>query len=137
MQHLRGMLEEAFAGTDVTPTQYAIYSQLGEHELTPRGLGATLGLAPATVSNCLNVMARRGHVIRTPSATDRRSHKVVLTPTGITKWHECRKRMQTAVRELDAQIGSAAARDGLRTALGRLDAAVLAVQPTLAAQRSG
>jgi DNA-binding MarR family transcriptional regulator len=136
-QHLRVMLEDAFAGTDVTPTQYAIYSQLGERELTPRKLGATLGLPPATVSNCLNVMERRGHLVRTPSATDRRSHTVALSPSGNTIWQECRHRMRTAVKELNAQVGTAADRDDLRVALGRLDAAILAVQPGRGQRQAG
>jgi DNA-binding MarR family transcriptional regulator len=68
-QHLGGMLDAAFTGTGVTPAQYAVYSQLGEQAATPRRLGATLGLAPATVSNYLNTIERRGHLVRTPHAT--------------------------------------------------------------------
>ena len=136
-QHLRAMLEDAFAGTNVTPTQYAVYSQLGAGALTPRRLGATLGLPPATVSNCLNAMDRRGHLLRTPSATDRRSHTVALTPSGTATWHECRDRMRTAVTELNAQVGTAADRDDLRSALGRLDAAILAVQPGRGQRQAG
>jgi DNA-binding MarR family transcriptional regulator len=136
-QHLGAMLETAFTGTGVTPAQYAVYSQLGERAMTPRGVGATLGLAPATVSNYLTAMERRGHLVRTPSHIDRRSHTVALTRDGIAKWQECRERMRMAVRRLDARIGSAAERDALREALGRLDGAIQHVHRAVTADHAG
>lgn len=136
-QHLGSMLEAAFAGTGVKPSQYAVYSQLGERARTPRQIGQTLGLAPATVSNYLNAIERRGHLVRTPSDADRRSHTVALTPSGIAKWQECRERMRMAVRELNARIGSATERDALRAALGDLDEAILAVTEGIAPLSSG
>jgi DNA-binding MarR family transcriptional regulator len=124
-QHLGRLLEAAFAGTGVTPSQYAVYSQVDERTITPRQLGQTLGLAPATVSNYLNQIERRGHLNRTPSATDGRSHTVALTESGREKMRECRDRMRTTVRDLNARIGSPAERDALRGALARLDDAIL------------
>ncbi len=136
-QHLGTMLEAAFTGTGVAPSQYAVYSQLGdEPAMTPRRLGQTLGLAPATVSNYLNAIERRGHLSRTRSTADRRSHTVALTPSGVAKWHECRERMRVAVRQLNARVGSAAERDALREALGRLDGAILAVTERAVADRA-
>ena len=125
-QHLGQMLELAFEGTGVSPAQYAIYSQLARQPATPRTVGQTLGLPPATVSNHLNAIDRRGHLVRTPSPSDRRSHTVALTPSGIAKNEECRKRMQQAMRRLNARVGPGVERDKLREALGRLDAAILA-----------
>jgi DNA-binding MarR family transcriptional regulator len=130
-QHLGHMLELAFEDTGVSPAQYAIYAQLARRPATPRVLGQTLGLAPATVSNHLNAIDRRGHLVRTPSLSDRRSHTVALTASGIAKNDECRKRMQQAMRRLNARLGTSAERDDLREALGRLDAAILEVsRPT-------
>jgi DNA-binding MarR family transcriptional regulator len=131
-QHLGSMLEAAFVGTGVKPSQYAVYAQIAERERTPRQIGQTLGLAPATVSNYLNAIERRGHLVRTPSDADRRSHTVALTPSGVAKWQECRERMRTAVRELNARVGSAPERDALRAALGGLDEAILAVTERIA-----
>jgi DNA-binding MarR family transcriptional regulator len=135
-QHLNSMLDAAFAGTGVTPSQYAVYSQLGVEPMTPRVLGRSLGLAPATVSNYLKAIEQRGHLTRTPSADDRRSHSVALTAAGMAKRAECRERMRLAVRRLDAPIGSAAERDALREALGRLDDAVLAAHHAIT-ERTG
>jgi DNA-binding MarR family transcriptional regulator len=66
-------------------------------------------------------------LVRTPSLSDRRSHTVVLTPSGIAKNDECRKRMVQAMRRLNARLGSSVERDILREALGRLDAAIVEV----------
>jgi hypothetical protein len=48
-----------------------------------------------------------------------------------------RERMRLAVRRLGAHIGSAAERDALRHALGRLDDAVMAAHHAVAAERAG
>lgn len=136
-QHLGGMLEAAFAGTGVKPSQFAVYAQIGEQARTPRQIGRTLGLAPATVSNYLNAIERRGHLVRVPSDADRRSHTVALTPSGVAKWQECRERMRVAMRELNARIGSTAERDALRAALGGLDEAILAATRQLSQSEKG
>ena len=134
-QHLNSLLDQAFAGTGVTPSQYAVYAQLGQQAMTPRELGRKLGLAPATVSNYLNAIERRGHLTRSPSAADRRSHSVALTSDGTAKRDDCRARLQLAVGRMGAHLGSAAERDALRLALGRLDDAILAARQSLIVTR--
>lgn len=130
-QHLGALLDVAFAGTGVTPSQYAVYSQLGDRISTPGRIGQTLGLRPGTLSGYLAAMESRGHLTRTRSERDGRSHQIALSADGLTTWRDCRDRMRTAVRALNARLGSTAERDELRHKLGALDDAIVGTTDSL------
>ena len=134
-QHLGSMLDVAFRGTGVTPSQYAVYSQLHRRQATPGQLSQVLGLRPATLSGYLATMERRGHLTRHRHEVDGRSVVLVLTAEGRTTTQACRRRMRQAVSVLDAEVGSADEAVALRAALGRLDRAVVAAGSTLAARQ--
>ena len=134
-QHLGTMLDTAFAGTGVTPAQYAVYAQLARGARTPGQLVETLGLRPATLSGYLAAMQERGHLTRSRSTVDGRSALVSLTPEGVVTRTACRLRMRRALTALGAQLGSTEVVEQLRAALGRLDAAVVATTAVLPSRR--
>ncbi len=123
-QHLGALLDIAFAGTGVTPSQYAVYAQLGRAARTPGQLAETLGVRRATLSGYLSAMQSRGHITRSPHGSDGRSALIALTPEGRAQRRSCRQRMTRAVAALDAQVGSSAGVATLRLALGQLDEAI-------------
>jgi len=131
MQHLSALLEEAFAGSGISASQYAVYSQLARGSVTPGELGHTLGLRPATLSGYLATMESRGHVARTRSDADRRSHVLALTPQGRAQWEAGRARIRAVVRSLTTELGGADEVRAMRLLLGRLDDAVLAAAERL------
>ncbi|MBO1420181.1 MarR family winged helix-turn-helix transcriptional regulator, partial [Streptomyces sp. FH025] len=53
----------------------------------PSDLRADLNLAPASVTGRLETLERRGFIVRTPSAEDRRKVDIVLTEAGRAAWH--------------------------------------------------
>ena len=128
-QHLGRMLDLAFTGTGVTPSQYVVYAQLGVAARTPGHLGELLGLPAATLSGYLATMQARGHITRSRSVSDGRSHEVALTPAGRAQREVCRTAMRRAVSALDREVGSPETVAELRAALGRLDRAVRAATP--------
>lgn len=134
-QHLGNMLDVAFRGTGVTPSQYAVYSQLHRRQATPGRLCQVLGLRPATLSGHLAAIERRGHLTRHRHEADGRSVVLVLTDEGRTTTQACRRRMRRAVSVLDAEVGPAEETAALRSALGRLDRAVIAAGATLVARQ--
>lgn len=125
-QHLGTLLDRAFDGTGITPSQYAVYSQLGQRTMTPRQLTEILGVRPATLSGYLATMQRRGHVWRQRHESDGRSTWLGLTAPGREQMEACRARMRVAVRVLNAQLGGAAAVEAMRTQLAVLDQALIA-----------
>ena len=125
-QHLGALLDRAFDGTGITPSQYAVYSQLGQRTMTPRQLTEILGVRPTTLSGYLATMERRGHVWRQRHESDGRSTWLGLTAPGREQMEACRARMRAAVRVLNAQLGGAAAVDAMRDQLALLDHALVA-----------
>ena len=69
-QRIGELMEVALAGTGVRPAEYAVYSQLGIAAMTPRELGARLGVTPSTLTGHLTALERRGHARRTPNPDD-------------------------------------------------------------------
>lgn len=123
-QHVGTLLRAAFDGTGIRPAEYAVYTQLAQRARTPGQLIKTLGLRPATLSGHLSAMEARGHVLRSPHATDRRSSVLRLTPAGRAAAVECRPRMRRAVRLVNNLLGGAGEVAAMRTALADLDHAV-------------
>lgn len=131
-QHLGSLLDRAFAGTGVTPSQYAVYAQLARQSMTPGQVSAVLGLRPATLSGYLSAMERRGDLTRARHEIDGRSTWLALTPSGRERCGTCRQRMATAVRLLNAELGDAGEIDAMRAQLAHLDAALLGATTRIA-----
>jgi DNA-binding MarR family transcriptional regulator len=125
-QHLGALLDEALAGTGITPAQYAVYSGIGARSSSPGRLVAQLGIRPGTLSGYLTAMEQRGHLTRRRASADRRGHVIELTADGRAALEAARVRFRRAVGRLVADVGGADEAGLLREALGRLDTAVLA-----------
>ena len=90
-QRIGELMEVALAGTGVRPAEYAVYSQLGIAAMTPRDLGARLGVTPSTLTGHLAALERRGHARRTANPADGRSALVELTAAGRATLTTCRR----------------------------------------------
>jgi|GEM_PF-4695498 len=123
-QHLGALLSRALDGLDMSPAQYAVYSAIGRHSLTPTLIGEKLGIRPPTLSGHLSAMEARGDLARIRSTTDRRSVSVSLTEQGLASFDEARTRFRRAIRAVNARLGDAAAIDQVRATLARVDSAV-------------
>jgi DNA-binding MarR family transcriptional regulator len=123
-RRLDEFLDAALAGSGISPEQYAVYGQLGLGPKTPRELCRSLGLRPPTLSGYLTAMDRRGHIVRSPSERDGRSHVISLTAAGRTQLEACRPRMRRAVKLLKDALGGVEEVAGVRHTLARVDAAL-------------
>ncbi|MBT9273716.1 MarR family transcriptional regulator [Phycicoccus sp. MAQZ13P-2] len=125
-ERVGSLLSAALAGTEVSPSQYAVYSQLMQAPRTPSELSELLGIPRSTLSGYLATMLRRGDVTRKRSLDDGRSWLISLSPAGRVRTQECSPRIQRAIRALNSHLGSAAEVLIVRQTLGRIDGAVRA-----------
>ena len=78
------LLRAAMVDSPLTPEEYAVYSILfdeGPH--SPTELARRSGMPPTSMSHFVRRMLEHGHAGQAPSADDRRSYRVVLTPIGL------------------------------------------------------
>lgn len=129
-QRIGELMEAALAGTGVRPAEYAVYSQLGIAAMTPRDLGARLGVTPSTLTGHLAALERREHVRRTANPADGRSTLVELTPSGRATLTTCRRGFRRMLAALETALPVPA--DEVRATLVRVDAAAAATVATLA-----
>ena len=123
-QRIGELMEAALAGTGVRPAEYAVYSQLGIAAMTPRDLGARLGVTPSTLTGHLAALERRGHAGRCPNPADGRSSVVELTPEGRATLAACRTRFRRMLDALEDALPVPAA--DVRAILIQVDAAATA-----------
>jgi DNA-binding MarR family transcriptional regulator len=79
----RSLVAAAMDGSPLTPEEFAVYSVLfdeGPH--APTELARRTGMPPTSMSHFVRSMLERRHAERVPSPDDRRSYRIVLTPTG-------------------------------------------------------
>lgn len=131
-QHLGSLMDASLAGTGVTGTLFAVYSQLAVGPRTPGQLSEVLGIRPTTLSGYLATMASSGHTARVRNERDGRSFLVSITETGQAKVRECRPLVRRAFRTVNAAIGSSAEVDAARELLARIDGAIQQAQGRLA-----
>ena len=120
-QRIGALLEAALVGTGVTPSEYAVYSQLGPGPLTPSDICEMLGLPRSTLSGYLATMRRRGHTTQVPDRADGRSYYVGLSEAGRECLEVCRPRFRRALRRLMANLEVDA--DGARSVMAAIDRA--------------
>ena len=83
-QAVQEMLVEGMTDSPLTPSEYALYSHVGEvGPCTPSQISRDLRVPATTVTVWVREMQRRGHVVRRPSPADGRSYEVGLTDAGI------------------------------------------------------
>ncbi len=120
-QRIGELMEAALAGTGVRPAEYAVYSQLGIAAMTPRELGARLGVTPSTLTGHLAALERRGHVERTANPADGRSSLVGLTREGRATLTRCRRGFRRMLAAFESALPMPP--DELRATLLAVDAA--------------
>jgi DNA-binding MarR family transcriptional regulator len=120
-QRIGELMEAALAGTGVRPAEYAVYSQLGIAAMTPRELGARLGVTPSTLTGHLAALERREHARRTTNPADRRSAVVELTRDGRATLVACRRGFRRMLSALESRLPDPV--DEVRGMLLRIDAA--------------
>ncbi|MHA7985771.1 MarR family winged helix-turn-helix transcriptional regulator [Rathayibacter sp. CAU 1779] len=79
---VHGMLERRAGERDVSIVVTRLMGILRDRRPTMNELATLLELDKSSVSGLVDRAVRRGLVLRTPSATDRRSVRVALTDTG-------------------------------------------------------
>ena len=124
-QHLGSLMDATLAGTGITGTLFAVYSQLAVGPRTPGQLSEVLGIRPTTLSGYLATMARSGHTARVRNERDGRSSLISLTATGQAKVRECRPLVRRVLRAIDGAIGSPSEVDQARRLVARIDGALL------------
>lgn len=130
-QRVGAMLKAALVSEGLSPAQYAVYAQINAGATTPSQIADRLSLSPATLTGYLDTLERRGHLERKRSDEDGRSVTLRLTEAGAEKCRACQAVVADVVRKLDRSLGGAAARNEIRSSLGRLNGAIDLVQPTL------
>lgn len=123
-QRIGELMEAALAGTAVRPAEYAVYGQLGIAAMTPRELGARLGVTPSTLTGHLAALERRGHARRTANPADGRSFVVELTREGRATLTACRRGFRRMLAALEAALPVPP--DEVRALLADVDAAAAA-----------
>ena len=123
-QRIGELMEVALAGTGVRPAEYAVYSQLGIAAMTPRELGARLGVTPSTLTGHLAALERRGHARRTANPADGRSALVELTRDGRATLTTCRRGFRRMLATLEEALPVPP--DEVRALLVGVDAAAAA-----------
>ena len=119
---------EAFGAGSLDPWEFDVLSALrraGEpHELSPGALVAQTLVTSGTMTNRIDRLVARGHVERTPSATDRRKVIVRLTPSGRDAVDAAMAQLLAHERDLLAGVPAAEQAeiaDSLRRVLTRLE----------------
>lgn len=130
-QRLGALLDVVLRGTGVSSAQFAVYSQISRGIKSPKELLAVLGLRPATLSGYLSSMERRGDLNRSREASDRREHRLALTRQGRATYARCLERFRIAVQAMTSELGGIDEINALRSALGKIDAAIQRAQNTL------
>lgn len=127
-QRLAALLKTSLLVEGVSPAHYAVYAQVGRGVETPGELAERLSLSPGTLTGYLDVLERRGHLLRAKSPDDGRFVTLSLTAEGEAKRLACQHVVSRLVRRLDRALGGTAARNELRHALGALSAGLNVVE---------
>ena len=79
------LVTRTVAEAGLTPAQYLVLANLPDKGGRPLGeLADVLRCSPSTVTGVVDTMEKKELVARAPNPEDRRSHLLVLTPTGRT-----------------------------------------------------
>jgi len=83
-QAVQDLLGRGMAESPLTPSEYALYSHVGEAgPCTPTQIARDLRVPATTVTIWVRAMQARGHVTRQPSRVDGRSYEIALNDAGL------------------------------------------------------
>ena len=110
-----------FAALDLKPAQYSVLLVIGANPGRKQSeIAAALGIQRPNFVAMLDELERRGLAERTRSATDRRSHAVVLTAAGRALLDRALAVQARQEEELAALLGGPEGRDELVRKLRRI-----------------
>lgn len=79
---------------DITVDQWLILKNLSENELVSQAeMAQVLFKDQPTLTRIIDLLAKKGYVERAPHPNDRRSFRLVLTPTGAAKVAELKPKV--------------------------------------------
>ena len=82
-QRATAAFQEALAGDDLTPTQYAALAVLLQHGVVSQNhLGRLTAMDPSTISLVVRTLSKRGLIARRSSEKDQRLSLITLTDAG-------------------------------------------------------
>ena len=122
------MLADAMRDGPLSPSEYAVYSAIFELEAaSPTELAARLGMRLTTCIDHLRLVESRGHALRIPNPTDRRSYHVALTADGLATHRAAALLFEAAAERFTAELGEGewSARETLRELRAAAEAARL------------
>jgi DNA-binding MarR family transcriptional regulator len=95
-----------FADYDIRPAQYSLLAVIEANPGLKQGaVGEALGIKRPNVVAMIDDLEERGHVLRGPSAGDRRSYALTLTPKGARLIAELHAVSERHEQRLIAAIG--------------------------------
>ena len=94
------------SAVDITPTQYSVLTVISANPgLTQMAVAKRLGIERARLVHLLDSLEGRKLVKRVPSATDRRSHALHLTPHGQDSLRKFKRLAAEHERHVAEKIG--------------------------------
>ncbi len=120
MQIISSEAQSGVSSTGLTYTQVRVLGKLVGGRRLPSEVARDLRITPATVSEVVELLARRGMVERRDDPEDRRVSVLVATPAGVEAWRSARSRALAALEALVSRLGPGEARAlelGLRSVL--------------------
>ncbi len=124
---LRRLISAAAQADDstgtLTLTQLRVLGRLVQGLQLPSELARALEITPATASEIVDLLVRRGLVERHSQPGDRRRTPLVVTSAGLARWEAAMARALEALKHLLAGMDHAhlaAFQDGLEALLGLL-----------------
>ncbi len=104
-QAVQDLLGRGMADSPLTPSEYALYSHVGEAgPCTPTQIARDLRVPATTVTIWVRAMRARGHVTRTPSHEDGRSYAIALNDAGLDAHAAAREAFDVVNREFLARL---------------------------------
>jgi DNA-binding MarR family transcriptional regulator len=102
----RELLERAFAGLQLTPSDWGVLSILRAFgPQTPGALAAFLGMAPSTLSSAIGRLSRRKLVRKRRNPADGRSYLLEVSGAGEALFRRAGPLFQSALERLNAELG--------------------------------
>jgi DNA-binding MarR family transcriptional regulator len=102
----RELLERAFAGLPLTPSDWGVLSILRAFgPQTPTALAAFLGMAPSTLSSAIGRLSRRKLVRKRRNPADGRSYLLEVSATGEALFGRAGPLFQSALERLNTELG--------------------------------
>jgi DNA-binding MarR family transcriptional regulator len=108
-------LETDLADLDLNARQFLLLALVDHDHFSQQALAHKLGLDPTAVVKLVDQLEARGVLERTRNASDRRQHRLTLTPSGRELFGQAAERQQKSERDFTRAIG--ARRNELRALL--------------------